>query len=69
MRECGAVDDSPGPGPGVVAQQSGIAVAFPVDSDRREHEVSHVVLGQCGPEVVFNELIHLASHEVPLLGS
>ena len=69
--ESGLVDGAPRPGPGVVAEQSGLAFTFLLDGGRGQHQVllvSDQVIGQDGPEPVLDELGHFLAEEGSLLG-
>ena len=72
MRYGGGVYGSPRPGPGVIAKEAWLPFAFRLDSSGGEHEVllvSDQVVGQYSPEPVLDELGHLFSNEVSMLGS
>ena len=56
----------------MVAKKAWLPFALWLDSSGREHEVllvSDQVIGQHGPEPVLDELGHLFSNEVSMLGS
>ncbi len=72
MVDGGLVDAAPWPGPGVVAEQAGLAVPLVLDGSGGEHEVREVanlLVGQDCPESVLDELGHFFSEEGGLLGS
>ena len=69
--ECGVVDRGPAPVPGMITEEPRLAVSFFLDGGRREHDLYEVLdkfVGKHHPKFVFDELGHLFSNEVSMLG-
>ena len=66
----GRVHRWPTPVPGVIAEETRLALSFLLDGSRGEHDVLKVanqLVGKYHPELVFNEIGHLFSDEVGVL--
>ena len=69
--ECGVVYRGPAPVPGMITEEPGLAVSFFLDGCWREHDLYEVLdkfVGKYHPGFVFDELGHLFSNEVSMLG-
>ena len=69
--ERGVVNRGPTPVPGMITKEPRLAVSFFLDGGRREHDLYKVLdkfVGQYHPKFVFDELGHLFSNEVSMLG-